>query len=339
MDGITVTLTLKAPVHPGVANTIKIAIADAGDRIYDSNLLIAGDSIQCVLVAGDDLIEMHKNDTITKDLLANDHSASGYTLTITQINGINVVAGDVVTLATGEKITLNADGTITLVGGGAIATNTFTYTVSDGHGNTDVAFVEVKSVPCFVRGTRLLTPKGQTAVERLAVGDLVATRDHGNQPIRWIGAREVSGNGRFAPVVIAADTYGDHGELRVSPQHRILIRNAQAELMFGQREVLVKAKHLVNGRSVRIETTAAVVEYFHIMFDQHEIVYSEGLESESFHPGQEILDGLEAETRHEILALFPQLEAISGAGYGPSARPTVTGTEARLMGVAEKQHG
>ena len=54
MDGFTVTLTLKAPVIPGQVNTIKIGIADGGDAAYDSNLLIAADSVQTAVVAGDD---------------------------------------------------------------------------------------------------------------------------------------------------------------------------------------------------------------------------------------------------------------------------------------------
>ena len=54
MDGFTVTLTLKATVIPGQVNHIKIAIADGGDASYDSNLLIAGDSIQTAVVAVDD---------------------------------------------------------------------------------------------------------------------------------------------------------------------------------------------------------------------------------------------------------------------------------------------
>ncbi|MEY8840424.1 choice-of-anchor L domain-containing protein, partial [Cribrihabitans sp. XS_ASV171] len=58
MDGFTVTLTLKAPVTPGAVNTIKIGIADGGDGHYDSNLLIAGDSVQTALIAQDDSVEI-----------------------------------------------------------------------------------------------------------------------------------------------------------------------------------------------------------------------------------------------------------------------------------------
>jgi len=46
MDGFTVTMTLIIPVNVGVVNSIKIGIADVSDSSYDSNLLIAGNSVQ-----------------------------------------------------------------------------------------------------------------------------------------------------------------------------------------------------------------------------------------------------------------------------------------------------
>lgn len=330
MDGFTITLTLKAQVIAGQTNTIKIGIADAGDRFYDSNLLIAGDSIQCALIAGDDMLTIGKTGSVTANILANDTSSTGSTLTITQINGVNVVAGSVVTLATGEKVTLNADGTITVLGNGTLSTDTFSYTVKDSAGNTDVGFVTVKTVPCFVRGTRLLTPGGQKPVEALSAGDLVMTRDHGAQQVRWAGSVRVRAVAPMVPVVIEAGTFGNHDTLRLSPQHRILLRGARSELMFGTAEVLVAARHLVNGRTVRFDMSEPEVDYFHILFDRHEIVWSEGLETESFHPGPVGIDGLAEAARAELLTLFPELEAGADA-YGPSARRTLRFHEAQML--------
>lgn len=138
MDGFTVTLTLKAPVNPGEENTIKIGIADSGDSAYDSNLLIAGDSVQTALIAGDDNIELRAGESEEFDLLANDVTSTGSTLTITEINGQPVSVGDTVTLATGEEITLTDAGMVLADPDGDLGTNTFTYTVADKGGNTDV---------------------------------------------------------------------------------------------------------------------------------------------------------------------------------------------------------
>lgn len=47
MDGMTVVLVATAAVNPGV-NHIKLAIADAGDHVLDSDILLKGESFLCV---------------------------------------------------------------------------------------------------------------------------------------------------------------------------------------------------------------------------------------------------------------------------------------------------
>jgi hypothetical protein len=333
MDGLTVTLTLKAPVIPGQENTIKIGIADAGDTRYDSNLLIAGDSVQCALVAQDDEVETKIGEDVVLDVLANDSSQAGGTLTITQINGQDVVAGSEVTLSTGEVIVLNDDGTLTITGDDEEGENVVTYTVEDEAGNSDVAFVTVSTVPCFARGTRILTAKGEVPVETLQVGDGVITLDHGIQPIRWIGQRSIAGTGPMAPVHIAANTFGRHDALCVSQQHRVLIRNPrwQLDMGFETPEALVCAKHLIGHDGVHLDRSGADVEYFHLLFDSHEILWSNGLPSESYHPGPQTLAALEQDIRDELLAIFPEIDAVTGQGYGPAARPAVKAHEVRSV--------
>lgn len=331
MDGFTVTLTLKAPVNAGVQNTIKIAIADAGDRIYDSNLMVIGESVQVALIAQDDHIEVSRWGETTHDILANDTSTIGATLTITHINGQPVVAGSEVTLGTGEVIVVNADGTITVQPNAELTENTFTYTVQDSEGNTDVAFVTVKTVPCFAKGTRILTATGEVAVEDLRTGDRVVTRDNGLQPLRWVGSRRVAAQGVLTPVRIAAGTFGDHETLVVSQQHRILVRGARAQLAMGTDEVLVKARHLLDDGCVILDRTMPEVTYFHLMFDQHEIVWSNGLQSESFHPGAQALESMDEDAREEVLTIFPELRINGTSSYGPLARPALKEPEARAL--------
>ena len=135
--------------------------------------------------------------------------------------------------------------------------------------------------------------------------------------------------GRFAPVVFAPDTIGNARELVVSPQHRVLVTGWQAQLLFGEDEVLVAAKHLVNGDTIYCRDGGEIT-YYHILFDNHEIILSEGAPTESFHPGQVGLDGMEAKEAEEIYALFPELrEDISG--YGPSRSPSLKSYEGRLL--------
>lgn len=173
----------------------------------------------------------------------------------------------------------------------------------------------VSVIPCFVAGTRVLTAEGYRAVEQLKVGDRVVTLDHGMQPIRWIGSTTLSKKAlerrpSLRPVRIQAHAFG-HGQpqrdLRVSQQHRILMRGWQTEIFFGNADgVLTPACSLVNDTSVYAEDPSDV-EYVHMAFDQHEVVYSEGLETESFHPCAETVAGMSEAQRSELVAIFPEL--------------------------------
>lgn len=329
MDGFTVTLSLSIPVNSGVQNTIRIGIADAGDASFDSNLLIAADSLQTSTVARPDTFQVDPGESSTINVLGNDSTTQG-TLTITHVNGQPVVAGQTITLASGEQITLNANGTFTVAANATVETQTFTYTISNGVGGTDVGMVTLNIVQCFVAGCRILTPRGLVPVEAVEPGDLVLTRDDGAQPVRWIGRRRVAALGDFAPIAFAKGALGDHGALRLSPEHRVLLTGARAELLFGEEEVLVAAKHLVNDRTIRRQA-GGEVDYLHLMFDRHQVIWAEGLPSESFFPGATSLAGLEAGVRSELCALFPEIDPKTGAGYGPTARRVLRAFEAEVM--------
>ncbi|WP_420397174.1 choice-of-anchor L domain-containing protein [Nioella sp.] len=146
MDGFTITLSFKAPVNPGEENTIKIGLADGGDSAYDTNVLIAADSIQTVALAFEDSVTMEANTTAVIDVLANDHDASGNGLTVTEINGQAVVPGQSVTLNTGETVTLNSDYTLSVASDSDLGETVFTYTVENGDGATDVGYVNIQTV-------------------------------------------------------------------------------------------------------------------------------------------------------------------------------------------------
>lgn len=329
MDGFTITMTLTIPVNSGQVNSIRIGIADVVDANYDSTLLIAGNSVQTTLVAQADSESIYPDGSVNLDVLANDVNATGGSLTITHINGQPVTAGSTITLASGQTVTLNPDGTLTAVGDGDIETVNFTYTVESSTGQSDTGFVTIDSIPCFVAGTLIRTSTGDVPVDWLQPDDLVVTRDDGPQPLRWIGRRKVAASGAFAPICIRAGTFGPHGELWVSPEHRILIRDSLADLLFGESEVLISAKHLVNDGSVR-RIEGGEVEYVHLMFDRHQVVFSEGLETESLLPGPQTAKSFAPETLAEICALFPELDPETGQGYSPAARRTLRGFEAEL---------
>lgn len=329
MDGFTIGMSLTIPVNPGI-NSLRIGIADGSDSQYDSNLLIAADSVQGDLVAREDVIEVLPDTVRTVEVLDNDINNTGGTLTITEINGIPVTAGDTVTLNTGQTITLLADGTLEVTPTSAEGVTNFTYELSSSTGQSTIGMVTLDTVPCFVAGTGILTPKGEVAVESLQPGDLVETRDDGPQPIRWIGRRQMRAGGEMAPIWIRAGAFGCHRTLMVSPLHRILVENAYAELFFGEAEVLIAARDLVDGVDVKI-CEGGVVEYVHLLFDRHQVLWSNGLPSESFLPGPQTTHCFEAQTVAEIASIFPELDPETGFGYSPAARRALKRHEARLM--------
>lgn len=161
----------------------------------------------------------------------------------------------------------------------------------------------------FGRGTRITMSDGsQRPVEELTVGTRVLTRDNGMQPIRWIGKRTVQAVGAFAPVVITEGVLGNAESITISQQHRMLISDWRAEVMVGSKDVLIQAADLVNDDTIFIRT-GGFVEYTQLVFDQHQILYAEGVPTESLHMSRQILSNLPDDVASEVLALFPDLPA------------------------------
>ncbi|MEL6690882.1 MAG: Hint domain-containing protein, partial [Pseudomonadota bacterium] len=198
-----------------------------------------------------------------------------------------------------------------------------TITLTDG---TLVTFSNIENIICFTPGTMIATPYGARAIETLVAGDLVLTRDHGPQPLRWIGQRTVPAEGRFAPIEVGPGVLGE-GSLLVSPQHRMLFSGYRAELLFGESEVLVAAKHLVDGQAVRVSPRGHVT-YIHMMFDAHQIITANGLLTESFLAADQGLAALDDGSRDELFEIFPELRSST---VGPSARRSLKAFEAALL--------
>jgi Ca2+-binding RTX toxin-like protein len=292
---------------------------DSLDGGIDADTLFGG--------TGDDTINVSQGDSAEggdgDDFFRLTTLGEAATDTITILGGEGAeTAGD--TLWLGEfakKADINFTNTDDAAGGLA-----GTFTMNDG---TIVTFSEIENIICFTPGARILTQWGERPVESLRLGDMVVTRDHGLQPIRWIGKRSVPGLGDFAPVSIASSVMGGQAPLLVSPQHRLLFTGYQAELLFGESEVLVAAKHMVNGRDVTISPRNEVT-YIHIMFDRHEIIYADGIGTESFYAGDMALGAIDAAAREELFAIFPELRTAPGH-HRDTARSCLRRHEAQLL--------
>jgi len=166
---------------------------------------------------------------------------------------------------------------------------------------------------CFAKGTWIACPGGPRRIEELRCGDMVETADHGPQPLRWIGQRQVSPAElalypKLRPIRIEKGALGRNlpqEPLVVSRQHRVLADTPIVRRMTGCDEALIAAHHLVGLPGVETIETDVGVQYFHLLFDRHEVVWANGAPAESLHLGREAGNAISPEGRAEIAMIFP----------------------------------
>lgn len=106
--------------------------------------------------------------------------------------------------------------------------------------------------------TPLLTPRGPVPAGTLQPGDRVLTRDQGAVPLVSVTRLTVPGRGMLAPIRLRAPYFGRRSDILVSPDQTVWIGGAEAEYLFGEEEVLVRARHLADGRMAVAEGKRAV---------------------------------------------------------------------------------
>jgi hypothetical protein len=210
---------------------------------------------------------------------------------------------------------------------------------SDGGVTGTATFTNIEDiVPCFTPGSLIATSQGQRRVEDLKEGDKIITRDNGIQEIRWVGHKRMNGidlarQPKLQPVLIRRGSLGGglpERDMIVSPNHRVLVTNEKVSLYFNETEVLASAKHLIGLDGIH-KVNVVGTTYIHFMFDQHEVVLSDGAWTESFHPGDYTLKGIGREQREEILTLFPELKGKEGLDNYHAARRSLKKHEAQIL--------
>lgn len=332
------------------ASIRKIETGNGADTIVIGDGLIAddiktGDGNDAITIGDNawiDNIETDKGDdtiTIGDNLIADDIKTDEGADAVTIGDGALVdkvetgKGDDTVTVGdnfTADKVETKEGDDVVIVGtGGSI--DDLDGGTGDDKLKSKTDFPDAKSFEtiCFVRGTRIEGENGEVSIETLRAGDVVKTLDHGFQHIRWIGSTRVPGRGVHAPVRIAAGALGNARALWVSQQHRMLLSGWKLELHFGVTAALVPSKHLVGFCGIEI-VEVPTVEYFHMLFDRHEIVFSEGIESESFHPSAVGMGTLSEEARAEIYGLFPAL-SFDIEAFGQAARLSLKSFELHIL--------
>ena len=186
---------------------------------------------------------------------------------------------------------------------------------------------ESEIVPlCFAGGTRIATRFGSVSVEALCPGNSVVTADDGDAALRRVfhtrlSAADLAARPHLRPVRILAGAMGQglpRRDLLVSRQHRMRVSSKIAERMFGARQVLVAAIKLTALPGIFVDEESAPVDYYHLLFDRHEVVLAEGTPSESLFTGPEALKAVTPAAQAEILALFPELGSAGGVAATPA---------------------
>lgn len=191
---------------------------------------------------------------------------------------------------------------------------------------------------CFTRGTKIATPDGPCLVEDLREGDLISTKDNGSQPLLWIGGRRISGARLQAlphlrPIRLRAQALGEgepDADLVVSPDHRILLKGRMSEALFNTDEVLIAAKDLVNDGTITVDHRLRNVSYIHLMLPAHQIVWANGIETESFNPATALLSEVDPQQLQRLYACMPEL-ARDPSRYGMPVRRTLSQADVALL--------
>jgi hypothetical protein len=134
---------------------------------------------------------------------------------------------------------------------------------------------------CLLRGTSVATPRGDVPVEELQIGNEVHTRD-GIKAIKWIGYKRFQKsegrvwNANVMPVRVTRFAIDDR-----TPQRDLYLSASHCLYLDG---FLIPVSYLMNETSIarHVPSTVDAIEYYHIEFDRHEVIYAERAAVESY---------------------------------------------------------
>ncbi|GKY88983.1 Hint domain-containing protein [Sinisalibacter aestuarii] len=207
--------------------------------------------------------------------------------------------------------------------------------------NAPVAMPEF-AVSGLAQNSLVETARGPVLARDLRLGDRVVTRDHGLQPVRWVGTSTVmyedieaaEGDApALGPVRIRAGALGSNpeaGNLILAPGQCLLARNPLNDMLFGAEEVMVATADLTHLDGVDI-APRGVGRWTHLLLDMHDMIRVNNLWMESFAPDMWSIRVAYPEEWHAITEAMPRLRYDNtAANYLPS-RITLDGREASLL--------
>ncbi len=213
-----------------------------------------------------------------------------------------------------SDVTVSDDGIgnalLTFPGGEKLVLSGVAPTEIDTHAKLFAA-----GIPCFTPDVMIATKRGAVPAGEIKVGDLLQTADNGYQPVIWVGTRALSAaelalRPHLRPYCLAPNgLLSPERPMWVSPQHRFMVhsRTFERDLPFGESFLSAKLLSQIDDKCRQRTSVPHGVTYVHLMTEQHEVVFAEGIATETFWPGPEAIRGLSSDNMRELFELFPEL--------------------------------
>jgi len=182
----------------------------------------------------------------------------------------------------------------------------------------------------LARGTIMGTEEGPVAIEDLVPGVKIETRDAGFQPLLWIGTitlvpRQGAGPSPARLFRIPVDSFGPSRpmpDLMLAPHARLLYRSPKLRDVVQEDSALTPVAAFEDGQTVIRIAPVSPVNVYHLAFQDHHILRANGLDIESFHPGEDLINRVGDDNLRLFQSLFPHIRTISD--FGPLCAPRVT---------------
>ncbi|MCO8145715.1 Hint domain-containing protein [Rhodovulum tesquicola] len=193
----------------------------------------------------------------------------------------------------------------------------------------------------FAHGTLIATPGGPVAVEDLHPGVMLSTADAGARRLIWVGSTVLMPmTDALRPVPpmltrLTADSLGlgrPMPDLILGPRARMLFRHPGCHDILGTGAAFGPASALVDGMALIGLRVTRPTRVFHLALEAQHILLANGVEVESYHPGENAADLMDPAARLRFLALFPHLCGFEG--FGPMSLPRLTAFEMERMRAA-----
>ena len=186
-------------------------------------------------------------------------------------------------------------------------------------------------VPCFATGTQVRTITGDKSVEKIAVGDQVATLDRGYRAVTWVGrwflsAHHLKRHPKLSAICIPAGALGvgmPVSDLVLSPQHRVMLRSQLVANMTGHNEILVPVGKLAGHNGIEKLSCGLGIQYHHLAFATHEIIWANDALAESLLLGPQVTEHLNIEMQIDSDTLLKPTRKIAPSDSTTAVRAII----------------